>query len=171
MGQPEYQIAPARSESDVEAVRSLFTAYAEWLGLDLMYQGFAGELAGLPGIYAPPRGELLVARDEHGVAVGCVGLRPLDAEGCCEMKRLYVAPAARGAGLGRALVSAVIAEATRIGYREIMLDSLPKLEQATALYQRMGFRPIPPYYDTPVIATLFFSKRLESEEPSRIERT
>ncbi|HRN84932.1 MAG TPA: GNAT family N-acetyltransferase [Hyphomicrobium sp.] len=162
MGQPEYQIAPARSESDIEAVRALFEAYADWLGLDLMYQGFAGELAGLPGKYAPPRGELLLARDAQGSAVGCVGLRPLDAEGCCEMKRLYVAPEARGHGLGRALVSAVISEATRIGYRELMLDSLPKLAQATALYERMGFRPIPPYYDTPVVATLFFSKRLGS---------
>ena len=162
MDQPEYQIAPARSESDIEAVRALFKAYADWLGLDLMYQGFAGELAGLPGKYAPPRGELLLARDAQGLAVGCVGLRPLDAEGCCEMKRLYVAPEARGHGLGRALVSAVISEATRIGYRELMLDSLPKLAQATALYERMGFRPIPPYYDTPVVATLFFSKRLGS---------
>lgn len=162
MGQPEYQIAPARSESDIEAVRALFEAYADWLGLDLMYNGFAGELAGLPGKYAPPRGELLLARDAQGSAVGCVGLRPLDAEGCCEMKRLYVAPEARGHGLGRALVSAVISEATRIGYRELMLDSLPKLAQATALYERMGFRPIPPYYDTPVVATLFFSKRLGS---------
>ena len=161
-----YQIAPARSESDIDAVRALFSAYAEWLGLDLMYQGFAAELAGLPGKYAPPRGELLLVRDGQGVPVGCVGLRPLDRQGCCEMKRLFVAPEARGHGLGRDLVSAVIFEATRIGYREIMLDSLPKLEQATAMYERMGFRPIPPYYDTPVVATLFFSKRLGSEEPS-----
>lgn len=163
IGQPEYRIAPARSESDIEAVRALFKAYADWLGLDLLYQGFAGELAGLPGNYAPPRGELLLARDTQGLAVGCVGLRPLDAEGCCEMKRLYVAPEARGHGLGRALVSAVISEATRIGYRDLMLDSLPKLAQATELYERMGFRPIPPYYEAPIVATLFFSKRLGSE--------
>ena len=166
MGKPDHRIAPARSESDIAAVRALFRAYADWLGLDLMYQGFAGELAGLPGPYAPPGGALLLARDAHGVAVGCVGLRPLDRHGCCEMKRLYVAPEARGHGLGRALTSAVIAEATRIGYRELMLDSLPKLAQATALYERMGFRPIPPYYDAPVVATLFFSKRLGSEEQS-----
>ena len=76
------------------------------------------------------------------------------------MKRLYVAPAARGQGLGRALVTAILAEATRIGYREIMLDSLPVLKEATALYERMGFRPVPPYYDTPVIATLVFSRPL-----------
>ena len=166
MSRPEYQIAPARSERDVEDVRALFQAYAAWLGLDLMYQGFADELAGLPGKYAPPGGALLLARSDEGVPAGCVGLRPLDRQGCCEMKRLYVAPEARGYGLGRALANAVISEAVRIGYREIMLDSLPKLEQATAMYRRMGFRPIPPYYDTPVVATLFFSKRLGVEGAS-----
>ena len=160
MTRPENHISPARTESDIAAVRALFKSYGQWLGMDLMYQGFEGELASLPGKYAPPRGELLVARDGGGTPVGCVGLRPLDAEGCCEMKRLYVAPAARGQGLGRALVTAILAEAPRIGYREIMLDSLPVLKEATALYERMGFRPVPPYYDTPVIATLFFSRPL-----------
>lgn len=161
---PEYRIAPARSESDLSAVRSLLNAYAEWLGMDLVYQGFPAELAALPDKYAPPRGELLLARDGEGAPVGCVALRPLDAEGRCEMKRLYVVPHARGHGLGRALTTAIIAEATRIGYREIMLDSLPILKEATALYERMGFRPIPPYYEAPVVATLFFSRPLGPAE-------
>lgn len=165
MNGSRYTIAPARTEADIAAVRTLFAAYGEWLGVDLTYQGFAGEIAALPDRYAPPRGELLLARDGEGEAVGCVGLRPLDADGCCEMKRLYVVPQARGHGLGRALATAIIAEATRIGYRELMLDSLPILKEATALYQRLGFRPIPPYYETPVIATLFFSRSLASAEP------
>lgn len=154
------RISLVRSQSDIEAVRALFKAYAAWLGVDLVYQGFADELASLPGKYAPPGGELLLARDRAGVPLGCVGLRPLDMAGCCEMKRLYVTPEARGLGLGRALVTAILAQAERIGYREIMLDSLPVLEEATALYRRMGFRPIAPYYDTPVVATLFFSRTL-----------
>ncbi|MGE0024663.1 MAG: GNAT family N-acetyltransferase [Hyphomicrobium sp.] len=158
MGDSRFRIAPARSAADIAAVRALFKAYAAWLGLDLVYQGFAAELQGLPDKYAPPRGELLIARDGDGTAAGCVGLRPLEADGCCEMKRLYVAPEARGAGLGRALATRIIGEAARIGYREMRLDSLPVLKEATALYERMGFRPIPPYYDTPVIATLFFAR-------------
>jgi len=164
MGVFPFRIEPARSAADIAAVRALFEAYAAWLGLDLVYQGFAAELQALPDKYAPPRGELLLARDGDEMPVGCVGLRPLAAEGCCEMKRLYVAPAARGAGLGRALATRIIAEAARIGYREMRLDSLPVLKEATALYERMGFRPIPPYYDTPVIATLFFARPIVSAD-------
>lgn len=158
MREVPYRIAPARCDGDVAAVRALMAAYAAWLGLDLMYQGFEGELAGLPGAYAPPAGALLLARDGDGRPVGCVGLRRLAADGCCEMKRLYVAPEARGCGLGRALVTAILSEAARIGYCEMRLDSLPVLEDATRLYRRLGFQPIPPYYETPVVATLFFSR-------------
>lgn len=159
-----FHIAPARSKVDIAAVRDLMGDYAAWLGLDLVYQGFAAELAALPGKYAPPAGELLLARDSDGRPVGCVGLRPLDAEGCCEMKRLYVASEARGRGLGRALVTAILSAAARIGYREMRLDSLPVLVDATALYGRMGFLPIPPYYETPIAETLFFGRPITADD-------
>jgi GNAT superfamily N-acetyltransferase len=159
-----YSLAPARSAANIEAVRALMTAYADWLGMDLLYQGFPAEVAGLPGRYAPPHGALLLARDRHGEPAGCIGLRPLDAEGCCEMKRLYVVPEARGHGLGRALVTAVVSTAARIGYREIRLDSLPSLAEATALYLAMGFRPIAPYYDTPIAETIFLGRPLTAPD-------
>jgi ribosomal protein S18 acetylase RimI-like enzyme len=98
----------------------------------------------------------LLARDGGGAAIGCAGLRPLPDEGCCEMKRLYVAPEGRGLGLGRALAEAVVDEARRIGYREMLLDTLPSLTTAIGLYERMGFQQIPAYYDTPIAGTLFF---------------
>lgn len=160
----EFRVAPACSKGDIAAVRDLMAAYAAWLGLDLMYQGFAGELAALPDKYAPPAGELLLARDSDGLPVGCVGLRPLDAEGCCEMKRLYVAPEARGHGLGRALITEILSAAARIGYREMRLDSLPVLADATALYRRMGFCPIPPYYETPIAETLFLGRPIATDD-------
>ncbi len=78
----------------------LFEAYASSVGVDLCYQGFTAELAAMPGKYAPPAGELLLARDIHNRPLGCVGLRPLPADGCCEMKRLYVSPQGHGRGLG-----------------------------------------------------------------------
>lgn len=116
---PRFLINPVRSVSDLEAIVLLFSAYASSLTVDLAYQDFSRELADMPGKYAPPAGELLLARDaRNGEALGCVGLRPLQQDGCCEMKRLYVAPQSRGIALGKALVSAVIQEATRIGYRE-----------------------------------------------------
>ena len=132
----------AATAADVADVRGLFEAYAASLEIDLGYQGFAAELAGLPGSYAPPAGALLLARDAAGPALGCVALRPLADAGVCEMKRLYVAPAARGLGLGAALVAAILAEARRIGYREIRLDTLPTMASAIALYRRAGFAEI-----------------------------
>ena len=154
------RITPVRSRIDVEATGRLFDAYASSLGVDLAYQDFATELATLPGKYAPPAGELLLARDSDGEPLGCVALRPMQPDGCCEMKRLYVAPQARGLGLGRALVDAIIGEAVRIGYREMRLDSLPTMTEAIALYRGKGFVPIAPYYDTPVAGTVFLAKPL-----------
>ena len=155
-----FRIGPVGTAADLAAVARLFAAYAASLGVDLAYQDFAGELAGLPGKYAPPDGALLLARDPRGEALGCVALRPMPFAGCCEMKRLFVAPQGRGLGLGRALVWAVLAEAARIGYREMRLDTLGFMTEAIALYRTLGFAPIDPYYDTPVAGTIFLGRRL-----------
>ena len=152
---PDFRIEPVRSAADLEATARLFDAYAAALGIDLSFQDFATELAGLPGKYAPPSGELLLARGRNGQALGCVGLRPIPPDGCCEMKRLYVAPAARGLGLGKALVEAVIGAARRIGYREMRLDTLPDMAEAVRIYERAGFVPIAPYYHNPIAGTVY----------------
>ena len=154
-----FHIAAVRNPEDLKAAIALFYAYADYLGVDLTYQKFAEEMASMPGKYAPPKGALLLARGEDGAAIGCVGLRPLE-DGACEMKRLYVTSEARGLGLGQALADAVVSEARRIGYGEMKLDTLPRLKAAIALYERMGFRQIPAYYDTPIAGTLFFSLKL-----------
>lgn len=107
-------IISIRESGDLAAASALFRAYAASLPVDLAYQGFPTEVATLPGRYAPPRGELLLARDADGTAVGCVGLRPMEADGICEMKRLFVAPEGRGRGLGRRLVEAIVATASAI---------------------------------------------------------
>ncbi len=155
-----FGVAPAGTAADIAAVRTLFVTYAAGLGVDLGYQDFDAELANLPGQYAPPGGALLLARDAAGTPCGCVALRPLPHEGCCEMKRLYVVPDARGTGLGRTLAEAVIAAASHLGHGEIRLDSLPAMKEAMALYESLGFRRIAPYYDTPVAGTVFLARRL-----------
>ncbi|HYH20417.1 MAG TPA: GNAT family N-acetyltransferase [Azospirillum sp.] len=160
MHAPPFRIEPAESAADIDATARLFRAYASSLDIDLSYQDFAAELAGLPGKYAPPAGALLIARGPHGDSLGCVALRPIAPDGCCEMKRLYVAPEGRGLGLGRALVDTIIGEAVRIGYREMRLDTLPTMAAARALYRKAGFVPIKPYYDTPVAGTLFLGRPL-----------
>ena len=148
-------IQPARTADDLAAIATLFEAYAASLDVDLAYQDFAAELAALPGRYAPPRGALLIARDADGNALGCVAMRPLNDPHRCEMKRLYVAPAGRGTGLGRLLMQALIEEARRIGYREMRLDTLPGMTVAQALYRAAGFEPVEPYYETPIAGTVF----------------
>ncbi len=157
-------ILRVRTAADLASTTGLFRAYAASLGLDLAYQNFAAELEAMPGRYAPPAGELFLARDAGGAPVGCVGLRPIQPSGCCEMKRLYVAPQGRGSGLGRRLVEAVVQEAKRIGYLEMRLDTLPSMTAAAELYRSLGFEPTEPYYETPVVGTLFMRRLLLSPE-------
>jgi ribosomal protein S18 acetylase RimI-like enzyme len=143
-----HSVEHATQAGDVDAVRALFSEYATSLGVDLCFQDFDRELAGLPGDYAPPNGRLLVVR-VAGNAVACVALRRLE-DDLCEMKRLYVQPSQRGLGLGRKLAEAVIGEARQIGYARMRLDTLPSMAEAAALYERLGFREIEPYYANPV---------------------
>jgi GNAT superfamily N-acetyltransferase len=155
----DIRIERASDAGDLDAVAALFRGYAASLPVDLGYQGFDEELAALPGKYAPPRGALLLARDATGAALGCVGLRPLG-EDVCEMKRLYLLPAARGTGLGPALAGAVITEARRLGYRELRLDTLPSMTRAIAMYSEMGFARIAAYYAPTPPGTVFLAQKL-----------
>ncbi|MET0229296.1 MAG: GNAT family N-acetyltransferase [Rhodanobacteraceae bacterium] len=153
-----FAIAPAIA-SDIADIAHLFAAYEKHIGVDLSYQGFADEVATLPGKYAPPHGELLIARDRDGHAIGCVALRPMHDARYCEMKRLFVAPEGRGLGLGRALAEAILSEGARLGYEALRLDTLPSMRDAIGLYRKLGFVAIEPYYAAPD-GTLFLARKL-----------
>ncbi|WP_336799587.1 GNAT family N-acetyltransferase [Kaistia sp. MMO-174] len=155
-----FTIARARTAEDLRDVARLFKRYAATLPIDLGYQGFNSEVAGLPGKYAAPEGELFLARDAAGGAVGCVGLRPLPAEGECELKRLFILPEARGSGLGRALAEAVVAQARTLRYRRIRLDTLSSMQAALALYRGLGFQSCDAYYAPTPPGTVFLSLEL-----------
>ena len=153
-----FQIARVRNREDLETVVTLFRAYADSLDVDLCFQNFAEELAAMPGKYAPPLGDLWLAK-QGSKAIGCAALRPLQ-DRICEIKRLYVTPEGRGLGLGKALVGEVLNAASEIGYSEIRLDTLPTMHAAISLYRACGFEIIPAYYDTPVTGTVFMRRRL-----------
>lgn len=155
----DLDIRDAHEEPELAAVRALFVEYAESLpGIDLEFQGFDQELARLPGDYAPPSGALLLASFE-GDAAGCAGLHAWE-PGVAEMKRLYLRPAFRALGIGRALAEAVIARARSLGYQSLRLDTLPTMTSAQALYLRLGFREIAAYRHSPVPGTKYFELAL-----------
>lgn len=150
----------ATSPEQIQAVRALFREYERAIGVDLCFQGFADEIATLPGAYASPRGMLSIATVDTE-PVGCVALRPLVGDGA-ELKRLYLRPGARGRGHGLRLVHHVMDGARERGYRRIRLDTLPSMTDAIALYRRIGFVEIPAYNENAMPGTLYFELVLSS---------
>jgi len=151
-------------------VRALFGEYGQWLVDHREITAFddailrAGrakmeeEIRGLPGEYRPPRGALLLvcARD---TPVGCGALRSLG-PGVGELKRIYLRSEYRGQGLGRRLTRTLVEHARRLGYRRLLLDSLPGMTNAIRLYRSLGFEPVPAYWDHPFPGALFFGLEL-----------
>jgi len=153
-------IIQAESEEHLATVRELMLEYAAWLEFELCFQGFEEELRTLPGKYDLPQGRLLLALWD-GEAAGIGALRPLAEEGVCEMKRLYVRPRFRGHSIGLSLAQRLIRDAAEIGYERMRLDTVPgKMDSAIAMYRRLGFEPIEPYYGTPISQTLFMELAL-----------
>ena len=148
-GAAQLTIVSAESAAQLAVVRELLLEYWKSRDLSLSVFNFDRELAELPGEYAPPSGKLLLA-SYNGESAGCVALRKIDSE-ICEMKRLYLRERFRGLGLGRDLALAIIAEARRMGYRKMRLDTIgPSMQEAVALYKRLGFREIARYRNNPL---------------------
>lgn len=152
-------IRRSRDEGDIDLFRVMAREYAEWLAVDLCFQDFDAEMAGLPGVYAEPEGCILLAFSGDNPA-GCVALKPIGEDGVCEMKRLWIRPGNRGLGLGRKLAEAIVEEGRNIGYREMRLDTLGRLEAAISLYRDLGFTSISPYYHNPLDGVQFYGLKL-----------
>ena len=138
------EIVEAVSEQQLEQVRGLFREYQVELLAQYRARSLEAELSTLPGVYAPPKGKLLLAT-VAGQPVGCVGLRPFPQAGACEMKRLYVRPTFRGGKVGKELVDRVIEEARVLRYSRLRLDTHPPtMQAAVALYRKFGFQKVEP---------------------------
>jgi putative acetyltransferase len=142
------QITEAKSKAEIEQARNLFREYQAFLNIDLCFQDFEQELASLPGKYAQPSGAILLARVD-GELAGCVAVRPIEGD-VCEMKRLYVKDKFRGLAIGKKLAQAIIEKAKQRNYKTMRLDTLERLETAMAIYQKLGFKRIEPYYANPL---------------------
>ncbi len=138
------EIIEATTPEHIEHVRNLFGDYRAQLPVEYCFRSFDAEIAGLPGVYARPKGTLLLAT-VVGQPVGCVGLRPFPLAGTCEMKRLYVRPGFRGGKVGRKLVERILEDARLLGYKSMRLDSHPPtMPAAIAMYRKFGFREVSP---------------------------
>jgi RimJ/RimL family protein N-acetyltransferase len=160
-------IFPATRPDQLLTARRLFEEYAASLSFDLCFQNFRHELDTLPGDYAPPGGGLWLATTDGGEAIGCVALRRLEAN-IGEMKRLYVRPAHRGAGLGRRLIETVVTEAAALGYERLRLDTTPEMVGAIRLYEALGFARIPPYRPNPVAGVVYLELVLGQATHERV---
>jgi len=153
-------LVQARSDSEFASARALVVEYADQLGVDLCFQGLAGELESLATMYGPPSGCLILARRDDA-CVGCVGVRRLSPDDC-EMKRLYVRKSLRGYGIGLSLARAAIDGARAIGYRRMLLDTLGTMVAARAMYVALGFKQIPAYYDNPMAEVAYMALDLRA---------
>ena len=154
------EVRPCRTDADWAQARALVLELVAAIEVDISFQHFDEELARLRVMYGPPTGCMLLARTDEAY-VGCVGLRVL-AAGVCEMKRMYVRPAYRGRGVGRALASALIERARWLGYARMRLDTLPTMRAAQALYRELGFVEIEPYTFNPIAGTVFMELNLKA---------
>lgn len=152
------QLIDAPNHPQLPALRELLLEYQRWTGVDLCFQDFEREMAELPGAYAPPDGRLYLAWVGRELA-GCIALRRHDAQSG-EMKRLYLRPAFQGQGLGKLLAQHIIADAKQIGYQRILLDTLPIMQNAQAMYAKLGFKETQAYVFNPVEGVKYMALEL-----------
>lgn len=152
-------VGGAASTDQVDAVRTLMTEYAALPHTTGRWLTMHADLAALPHPFVPPHGAMLlaVAGEEP---LGCGGILTLE-PGVGEIKRMYVRPAARGRGLGAALLRALLSQAAAMTLGRVRLDTAPELLEAQALYRRFGFLPIPPYRAGLLSDALCFERQVQ----------
>lgn len=161
---PAYPIRPPENPQEWASVRRMLLAYRQEFNDDPCFTSFEEELRDIEALYSKPGKVKLVAVDEaNGTIMGCVALRMLSLD-MAEMKRLYVDPAYRGRGVGRALVEAILAKAREIGFQHMVLDTSFAMKAAISLYLGLGFTPIEPYNNQDTATVLCLGIDLQPAE-------
>lgn len=145
---------------DFNTARALFSEYVASLPFDLNFQDFEHELLELEDHYKAPGGCILIAWAD-GMPAGCIAIRPFS-DTRAELKRMYLRPAYRGVGLGKQLLDSIMEKAREAGYKSILLDTVPSMQQAIHLYKKAGFTEIAPYRFNPIKGALFMEAFIES---------
>ena len=159
MEENNIQIIQPTSNHELNKIRMLLLEYAEMRNFDIALGDYESELEELPGIYAKPKGCLLLAYLNDQPA-GCVAFREFG-DDVCEMKRLFVSVNFRGNNIGSSLVDRLITEARNAGYRQMLLDTHPWMDSAQSLYTGMGFVECDPYHYNPTSGIRFFRLELQ----------
>ena len=162
---PAIELKTPTNREDWRQAQFILREYGQSLGVDLAFQGFDEEVADLPGRYVQNGAFFLLAWVDGAVA-GCGATAPLPpscAPNAVEMKRLYVRPAFRRFGLGRALAQALMHQAVSAGYEEMLLDTLSDMAAARELYASLGFASTDPYYFNPLPGAHYFRADLRAD--------
>jgi len=148
-----------KDTDEVDIIRNMFVEYSENLNENLCFQKFDDELENPLKKYGGPKGCLLLAYWKGGAA-GCIALQPLEMEGVCEMKRLFVRSDYRKLGIADELIKILLTEAKKKGYKKMVLDTLERLLPALNLYHKHGFVNTSAYYDNPLKGVVYMEKEL-----------
>lgn len=149
----DFNTRQAVSKNDFELAKKLMKAYATDIGVDLTFQDFENELKNVSTLYANPEGAFIIAYHNSN-PVGCFGIKKIDSE-ICELKRMYLSRDVRGLGLGEKLLREAIQIAAGLNYKKMRLDTLPTMNSAIRLYQKIGFKEIHPYRFNPIAGSKF----------------
>lgn len=153
------KLIEAKSKNDFITAIQLFNEYASQIGVDLEFQNFSTEIENIEEQYSRPKGVLLIAVNDKTLPIGCFAIRELEAS-ICELKRMYLRVETRGLGIGTKMLKESIAIGKELGYEKMRLDTLPTMDSAIALYQKMGFYEIEPYRFNPIKGTKYFEVKL-----------
>lgn len=149
----------AKLPEEYQLAVELFKEYASQIGVDLGFQNFVSEIEKIESHYSRPNGAVCIAYNEKEQPIGCFGIRRFEND-ICELKRMYLKKEARGLGIGKVILEKSLTVGKELGYKRMRLDTLPTMNAAIGLYEKIGFYEIEPYRFNPIRGSKYFEINL-----------